>query len=136
MEIPTRPGFVEYLLLCLVQKSAQNYTPDLYENNLPGLSNDLKMDVSDIDNREIVEALKRLQPQKYLNIGKYVDGQHLEYPTRTSEAGLDEEEVFYKGRIALWRTEFTEPRLQELAVLFPPPAARQMTRRSIMDFRH
>ncbi len=120
MLTPTRDRFVEFLLLHLAERTAKNYTPDLYENNLSGLSSDLRVHVSDVNNREIVDALKRLLPEKYVKIGKYVSGQHLEYPTQTSEAGLDEEKVFYEGRIALWRTEFTR-RMQELAGLFPPP---------------
>jgi hypothetical protein len=83
------------------------------------LSKELGRYLGDVTDSEVVDALKRLQP-KYLKVCKYVGGQHLEYPTRTLKAGINEEEVFYSGRMELWRTEFTGSHLQELAAAFPP----------------
>jgi len=128
MATRTRANFVERLILHPVQKSAQNFSTDLCERSLPSLLKELGRYLPDINGSEIVDALKRLQP-KYVKVCKYVGGQHLEYPTQTGKAEISEEEVFYGGSMEMWRTEFTESHLQELAAAFPPQEPDPPTKR-------
>lgn len=86
-----------------------------HPTNLSLLATFFRPTFVDIDNRELVEALKRLRP-KYLTLCKYVQGQPpcLEYPTQIA----DDEDFFYRGDgFRLRRTPETDPRAQELAAV-------------------
>jgi predicted nucleotide-binding protein len=84
-----------------------------HPTSLSSLTTFFRPTFADIDNRELVEALKRLRP-KYLTLCKYLQGQLscLEYPTQIA----DDEEFFYRGDgFRMRRTPETDPRAQELA---------------------
>lgn len=86
-----------------------------HATDLGRLATFFRQTFSDIDNRELVEALKRLRP-KYLTLCKYVQGQPscLEYPTQMA----DDIEFFYRGDgFRLRRTPETYPRAEELAAI-------------------
>lgn len=65
-----------------------------HPTNLSLLATFFRPTFVDIDNRELVEALKRLRP-KYLTLCKYVQGQPpcLEYPTQIA----DDEDFFIEA---------------------------------------
>ena len=67
------------------------------------------------------DALKRLQP-KYVTLWKWsnTEGRFMEY----MENG-DDDEFFYRRDFCLRQTPHTDPKLQELAALFPPAKTEQ-----------
>ena len=83
--------------------------------DLSGLSATFRLTFANIENRELVDTLKRLSP-KYLTLCKYVNGQPacLTYPTQIK----DDDEFFYRGDgFRLRRTPETDPRAQELGAI-------------------
>src|ERR1700722_8020439 len=84
-----------------------------YPTHLASLATFFRPTFPDVNDRELVEALKRLRP-RYLTICKYLNGQAscLEYPTQIS----DDVEFFYRNGFRLRRTPETDPRAQELAL--------------------
>jgi hypothetical protein len=103
---------IEYGILRMLLQSADHLG---HPTDLNSLATFFRPTFADIDNRELVEALKRLRP-KYLTLCKYVQGQPscLEYPTQIA----DDEEFFYRGDgFRLRRTPETDPRAQELAAV-------------------
>lgn len=88
-----------------------------YGTTLPGLAQILRQTVADIDNREIVDTLKRLRPQ-YVTLWKWSDANRrfLEYPTE-----ITGDEDFYRGDFQLRHTPHTDPYVQDLALEINPP---------------
>ena len=58
---------VEHAILTLVLRCSDHLG---YANTLPGLASILRQTFADIDNREIVDTIKRLRPQ-YLTLAKW-----------------------------------------------------------------
>jgi len=99
-----------------------------YPTTLPALASFFRQSLPDIADREMVDALKRLSP-KHLTLRKW-SNQHqrfIEYPTDISDDG----EFFYRGDMCLQRTPYTDPYLQELASLFPPPEEPEQPQRPV-----
>ena len=86
-----------------------------YHATLGNLAAFFRPNIPDIENRELVEALKRLRP-KYLALCKYVSGGPpcLEYPTQ-----IDDDEIFFwRGDgFRMRRTPETALRSEELSSL-------------------
>lgn len=106
---------VEHAILSLVVKHSDHLG---YPASLPSLATMLRQKFSDIDNREIVDTLKRLRP-KYLTLWKWSDQQRrfLQYPDEIA----DDEEFFYRADFRLRHTPDTDPYLQTLSVEIDPP---------------
>jgi len=99
---------VEHAILTLVLRHGDHQG---YSNTLGGLAAILRDTFSDIDNREVVDALKRLMP-KYLMLCKWSEAQHqfVKYPDQTP----DDDQFFYRGDFSMRRTPNTDPRVQIL----------------------
>ena len=120
-----RYHYIEHEILQLVLQPSDHLG---YPTGLPTLANAFRQWLPDIADREIVDALKRLSP-KYLTLLKWSKqyGRFIEYPTDISDDG----EFFYRGDMRLRRTPHTDPYLQELAALFPPPEEPSKPKRPI-----
>lgn len=112
---PKRHQFVEHAILTLALRNSAHLG---YANTLPELAHILRQTVADIDNREVVDTLKRLRPQ-YLTLWKWSDEHHgfLEYPTEIPR----DEDFFYRADFQLRHTPHTDPYLQTLALEINPP---------------
>jgi hypothetical protein len=108
-----RHQHVEHAILTLVVHGDHQG----YANTLPQLVSILRErfahKFADIDQREIVDTLKRLRPQ-YLTLWKYSDAHHrfVQYP---GEIG-DDEQFFYRADFRMRRTPYTDPYVQTLAL--------------------
>jgi hypothetical protein len=104
-----RHHYIEHEILRLVLQHSDHLG---YPTSLPGLATFFRPTLQNIEDRELVDALKRLSP-KYLTLCKYVNGQSpcREYPNEISS----DDEFFYRGDMRLRRTPRTDPYLQELA---------------------
>jgi predicted nucleotide-binding protein len=82
-----------------------------YETSVPDLEIFLRPTFPDITPHEVVEALKRLYP-KHLGLWKWAFGQKkfVEYVGE-----LNDDEFFYRDRMRLRRTPWSDPYLQELS---------------------
>lgn len=112
---PKRHQIVEHAILTLVLRYSDHLG---YANTLPGLAQILRQTVADIDNREVVDTLKRLQPQ-YLTLWKWSEEHHrfLKYPTEIPR----DEDFFYRADFRLRHTPHTDPYVQTLALEINPP---------------
>jgi hypothetical protein len=112
---PKRHQLVEHAILTLVLRYSDHLG---YGNTLPGLAQILRQTVADIDNREVVDTLKRLRPQ-YLTLWKWSEEHHrfLEYPTEIPR----DEDFFYQADFRLRHTPHTDPYVQTLALEMNPP---------------
>jgi hypothetical protein len=110
-----RHQLVEHAILTLILRYSDHLG---YANTLPGLASILRQTLADIDNREIVDTLKRLRPQ-YLTLWKWSDAYNrfLEYPTEITK----DEDFFYRGDFRLRHTPHTDPYMQTLTVEVNPP---------------
>jgi predicted nucleotide-binding protein len=106
---PLRHQYIEHEILRLVLQHSDHLG---YPTSLPGLESVLRPKLPNIQDRELVDALKRLSP-KYITLCKYVNGQPpcRKYPDEISS----DDEFFYRGDMRLRRTPHTDPHLQELA---------------------
>ena len=112
---PERHQLIEHAILTLVLRYSDHLG---YANTLPGLAQILRQTVADIDNREVVDTLKRLQPH-YLTFWKWSEEHHgfLEYPTEIPR----DEDFFYRADFRLRHTPHTDPYVQTLALEINPP---------------
>jgi len=112
---PKRHQIVEHAILTLVLRYSDHLG---YANTLPGLATILRQTVPDIDNREIVDTLKRLRPQ-YLRLWKWSEANHrfLEYPNEIAK----DEDFFYRADFRLRHTPQTDPYVQTLTLEVNPP---------------
>jgi hypothetical protein len=112
---PKRHELVEHAILTLVLRCSDHLG---YGNTLPGLAQILRQTVADIDNREVVDTLKRLRPQ-YLTLSKWSEEHHrfLEYPTEISR----DEDFFYRADFRLRHTPHSDPYVQTVALEINPP---------------
>src|ERR1039457_165206 len=87
---PHRSRRIEYELLRMVVQCQDHLG---YHASLGTLADFFRPNIPDIENRELVDALKRLQP-KYLSLCKYVSGGApcVKYP-----AEIDNEEIDRKS---------------------------------------
>jgi hypothetical protein len=90
-----------------------------FPTSLPMLWSAFRRWLPDITDREIVDSLKRLQPQ-YIALWKWSNETHRD--VEFAEIGNDEE-FFYRRDFRLRRTPHTDRHLQELAALLPPQEA-------------
>lgn len=100
---------------CLLRTVVQCQDHLGYHATLSSLANGFQADIPNIENRELVEALKRLQP-KYLTLCKYVSGGApcVVYPTQFA----DDEIFFWRGDgFRMRRTPETAPRSEELGAI-------------------
>lgn len=113
---PNRNPYMEYVILCLVR----DYTGEL---GLPGdLAPMLRPYIPDITDKEIRNALRRLAP-KFLTVHKCGDGRQ---PLAIPQTDIQNDvEVFRRPDTYLRSTEYTDPRIEELAALFPAPEPEQ-----------
>jgi hypothetical protein len=122
-----RHQHVEYALLSIVLKHSDHLG---YPAGLPSLASVLRQKFADIDNREIVDTLKRLRP-RYITLWKWND-QHrrfLQYPDEIA----DDDEFFYRAEFRIRHTPETDPHLQALALEVDPPEAKPSMTTSIDD---
>jgi len=109
---PHRSRKIEYELLRMVVQCQDHLG---YHATLGNLALFFRPNIPDIENRELVEALKRLRP-KYLALCKYVSGgpSCQEYPTQ-----IDDDEIFFwRGDgFRMRRTPETALRSEELSSL-------------------
>jgi hypothetical protein len=112
---PKRHQLVEHAILTFVLRASDHLG---YSNTLPGLAQIIRETLTDIDNREIVDTLKRLRPQ-YLTLWKFSQPSRrfLEYPTEVAR----DEDFFYRGDFCLRHTPHTDPYAQTLALEINPP---------------
>lgn len=112
---PKRHQLVEHAILSLVLRFSDHLG---YANTLPGLATILRQTLPDIDNREVVDTLKRLRPQ-YLTLWKWSEEHHrfLEYPTEIPR----DEDFFYRADFRLRHTPHSDPYVQTLALEINPP---------------
>src|SRR4051794_14160212 len=112
-----RHQHVEHAILSLVNACDDR---DGYPNTMPGLASILRRELPDITDREILDALKRLNGH-YLTIYKYIDSERRfdRFPDQIA----DEERVFYRADFRIRRTPHTDPQLQALALEIRPPEA-------------
>ena len=105
---------VEHGILTLILKHSDHRG---YGNTLSGLASILRQTVPDIANREIIDTLKRLEPQ-YITLWKFsqAHARLLQY----SKEEIDDEYLFGQGDFCIQRTPNTDPRAQELAVAVEP----------------
>jgi hypothetical protein len=82
-----------------------------YSTSLPGLSTAVRYKVPDVSDRELVDTLKRLQPQ-HLQLRKWIKARRrfFEYPAGTE----NDAEFFYTGDFQLRHTPYTTPYLEDL----------------------
>jgi hypothetical protein len=110
---PHRSRKIEYELLRMVVQCQDHLG---YHATLGNLALFFRPNIPDIENRELVEALKRLRP-KYLALCKYVSGgpSCQEYPTQ-----IDDDEIFFwRGDgFRMRRTPETALRSEELSSLW------------------
>lgn len=101
---------VEHAILTLVRKHGDDQG---YATTLPTLANMLRETFPDIADREITDALKRLN-RHYLTLWKYMDRERRfdRYPDQIG----DDEQFFGRGDFRMRRTPQTDPRVQELAL--------------------
>ena len=109
---PHRSRRIEYELLRMVVQCQDHLG---YHASLGTLADFFRPNIPDIENRELVDALKRLQP-KYLSLCKYVSGGApcVKYP-----AEIDNEEIFFwrTDGFRMRRTPETAPRSEELVAM-------------------
>jgi hypothetical protein len=112
---PKRHQLIEHAILMLVLRHSDHLG---YANTLPGLAQILRQTVPEIDNREVVDTLKRLRPQ-YLTLSKWseADKRFLEYPAEIPK----DEDFFYRADFRLRHTPHTDPYVQGLALEINPP---------------
>jgi hypothetical protein len=112
-----RHQHVEHTILTLVLRHGDHQG---YANTLPGLASILRRTFPDIDDREIVDTLKRLSP-RCLTLSKYSAAHHrlVRYP----EEIASDEQVFYRADFCMQRTPDTDPYMQTLALEIGPPEA-------------
>jgi hypothetical protein len=112
---PKRHQLVEHGILTIVLRYSDHVG---YANTLPGLTQILRQTMADIDNREVVDTLKRLRPQ-YLTLSKWSESNHrfLEYPTEIAK----DDDFFYRADFRLRHTPHTDPYVQSLALEINPP---------------
>lgn len=106
---PLRHQYIEHEILSLVLQHSDQLG---YPTSLPGLATLVRPKLPNIQDRELVDALKRLSPN-YLTLCKYVNGQEpcRAYPEEISR----DDDFFYRGDMRLRRTPHTDPYLQQLA---------------------
>lgn len=82
----------------------------------------------DFKDTELVDAFKRLSP-RFLTLHKWSNehSRFMEYPSEISDDG----EFFYRADFRARRTPFTDPRRQELAMMFPTPEEPERAKRPI-----
>ena len=109
---PHRYQRIEHEMLSLVLQSSDHLG---YATTLGDLTNIFRPTFADIDNRELVDALKRLNEKKYIALCKYQNGQPpcVSYPDQIADDG----EFFYHADFRIRRTPQTDPRAQELGAL-------------------
>jgi hypothetical protein len=100
---------VEHAILTLVLKHGDQRG---YATTLPTLANILRQTFPEITNLQIIDTLKRLEPQ-YITLWKY--GSAFARLVRYSREEIDDEYLFGEGDFCLQRTPHTDPRAQELA---------------------
>lgn len=106
---------VEHAILTLLLKYGDHQG---YANTLPGLANILRQTFADITNREIIDTLKRLEPQ-YLTLWKY--GSAFARLVQYSQDEIDDQYMFGEGDFCIQRTPQTDPYVQELTLEINPP---------------
>jgi len=114
--MPKRYHYIEHQILKLVLQHSDHLG---YPTRLSDLSAFFRRTLPDIEDRELVDALKRLRQGERLTLCKYVNGQEpcRQYPSEISS----DDEFFYRGDMRLRRTPTTDPYFQELDALFPSP---------------
>jgi hypothetical protein len=112
---PHRYQYIEHELLRLTLLGSGDGLG--YSTSLPTLQTHFRAWFPDIGDREIVAASQRLHRQQHLAVWKWSpeNNRHLEFPGMWNE-----EDFFHRGEFRLRTTPYTDPRLQELAELFPP----------------
>lgn len=122
-----RHQLVEHAILNLILGHGDHQG---YANTLPGLASILRQTVVDIDNREIVDTLKRLCPQ-YLTLWKFSVAHHgfIQYP----DVIADDEQFFGRADFCVRRTPHTDPYVQSLALEIDPPEGPPPMTTSISD---
>jgi len=120
-----RYHYIEHEILRLVLHHSDSSG---YPTSVPLLETILRTALSDIEDREVVDALKRLCQRQQLTLWKfsYDQGDFVRYPDEID----DENEVFYRDGMQLRRTPDTDPYLQELAALLSPPQGGESPRRT------
>jgi hypothetical protein len=101
---------VEHAILTLVLKHGDHKG---YANTLPGFANVLRPTFPDVTTREIIDTLKRLEPQ-YLTLWKF--GSAFARLVQYSQGEIDDEYLFGEGDFCVQRTPQTDPYTQELAL--------------------
>jgi hypothetical protein len=110
---------VEFAILSIVLKHSDHLG---YPGGLSSLASVLHQKFADINNREIVDTLKRLRP-RYITLWKWSD-QHRRFLQYPEEIGNDEE-FFYRADFRLRHTPETDPYLQTLAIEVDPPECKK-----------
>lgn len=100
---------VEHSILTLVLKHGDHRG---YAITLPTLANTLRQTFPEITNLQIIDTLKRLEPQ-YITLWKY--GSAFARLVQYSREEIDDEYLFGEGDFCLQHTPHTDPRAQELA---------------------
>lgn len=114
-----RHQLVEHAILDIILRYGDHQG---YANTLPALASMLRTRFADqfpdINEREIVDTLKRLCP-KYLTLWKYSAAHHgvIQYP----DVIADDEQFFYRADFCMRRTPNTDPHVQTLALEINPP---------------
>lgn len=121
-----RYQYLEHALLTLVLRHGdhQGYSP-----TLPTLVSILRERFADrfpdINDREVVDTLKRLSP-RHLTLRKYSPAHHrfVRYPDEIGDDG----QFFYTADFCMQRTADTDPYVQTLALEFDPMETRMTSR--------
>jgi hypothetical protein len=98
--------------------SVLKYGDQGYATTLPTLANIVRQTFPDITHREIIDTLKRLEPQ-YLTLWKY--GSAFARLVQYSQDEIDDEYLFGEGDFCIQRTPQTDPYAQILSLDINPP---------------
>jgi hypothetical protein len=118
---------VEHAILTLVLKHGAHQG---YAATLATLANILRQTFPDIATPEIIDTIKRLEPE-YIALRKYspAHARLLQY----SKEEIEDEYLFGEGNFCLQRTPYTDPQVQELELEIGPPEAEPTMTTPISD---
>ena len=118
---------VEHVILTLVLKHGDHKG---YATTLATLANILRQTFPDIAKPEIIDTIKRLEPE-HIALCKYspAHARLLQY----SREDIEDDYLFGQGDFCLHRTPHTDPRVQELALEIDSPEGQPPMTTSISD---